>query len=75
MGELETDEHLTQFNSSGRAGRRNAVPEIDISEVDPEAVQLAEKFGQLDPSDQPSSSKQNHPQKDPPTNEVPKEDA
>ncbi|CAJ0954147.1 unnamed protein product, partial [Mesorhabditis belari] len=60
MGELESgaDERMHQFSSSGRSGRRNALPEIDVSEVDPGAQKLAERFSQLDATDAPSTSKQ-----------------
>lgn len=40
-------EQLQQFMASGRSGRRNAMPEIDIQCVDPGAQKLAEKLAEL----------------------------
>ncbi|VDO58292.1 unnamed protein product [Onchocerca flexuosa] len=37
------EEQMESFMKSGRSGRRNAVPEVDIQGVDPDAAKLAER--------------------------------
>ncbi|CAJ0610137.1 unnamed protein product [Cylicocyclus nassatus] len=50
MGELETErDALEHFVASGRAGRRNALPEIEfqVETNDPGAAKLAERLSDL----------------------------
>ncbi|VDM64196.1 unnamed protein product [Angiostrongylus costaricensis] len=50
MGELETEsDALEHFVASGRAGRRNALPEIEfqMETNDPGAAKLAERLSDL----------------------------
>uniref|UniRef100_A0A915PRI7 Uncharacterized protein n=1 Tax=Setaria digitata TaxID=48799 RepID=A0A915PRI7_9BILA len=41
------DDQMKSFVSSGRTGRRNAVPEVDIQEIDPEATKLADRLSSM----------------------------
>uniref|UniRef100_A0A8R1HK36 Uncharacterized protein n=1 Tax=Caenorhabditis japonica TaxID=281687 RepID=A0A8R1HK36_CAEJA len=65
MGELEiTERELECFASSARAGRRNALPEIEVEINDPEATKLADRISdmtahcdsQVDPQNKPGPS-------------------
>ncbi|KJH41525.1 hypothetical protein DICVIV_12497 [Dictyocaulus viviparus] len=48
MGELESEsDALEHFVASGRAGRRNALPEIEMETNDPGAVKLADRLSDL----------------------------
>ncbi|VDO39965.1 unnamed protein product [Haemonchus placei] len=48
MGELEAEsDTLEHFVASGRAGRRDAVPQIDLEVNDPGAAKLAERLSDL----------------------------
>ncbi|WKX89261.1 hypothetical protein Q1695_008704 [Nippostrongylus brasiliensis] len=48
MGELESGiDALEHFVASGRAGRRNALPEIEVKVDDPSAAKLAERLSDL----------------------------
>uniref|UniRef100_A0AC34QLF9 Uncharacterized protein n=1 Tax=Panagrolaimus sp. JU765 TaxID=591449 RepID=A0AC34QLF9_9BILA len=52
MGETDTlnTEHLEQFVRSGRNGRRNAMHDLGVHELDIGAHKLAEQFAQLEAS-------------------------
>ncbi|VDK72140.1 unnamed protein product [Litomosoides sigmodontis] len=41
------DDQMTRFVNSGRSGRRNAVPEVDAQELDPDATKLAERLSSM----------------------------
>uniref|UniRef100_A0A8R1TSX8 cAMP-dependent protein kinase inhibitor n=2 Tax=Onchocerca TaxID=6281 RepID=A0A8R1TSX8_ONCVO len=41
------EEQMQNFMNSGRSGRRNAIPEVDIQEVDPDAAKLAERLSSM----------------------------
>ncbi|VDM36870.1 unnamed protein product [Toxocara canis] len=52
MGELETkgqedDQLSSEFAASGRTGRRNAVPDVDVQGIDPDAIKLAERLSNI----------------------------
>ncbi|KAK6057792.1 putative cAMP-dependent protein kinase inhibitor [Cooperia oncophora] len=48
MGELEAEsDTLEHFVASGRAGRRDALPQIDLEINDPGAAKLAERLSDL----------------------------
>lgn len=46
-GSIIDDDQMTSFVNSGRSGRRNAVPEVDAQEVDPDATKLAERLSSM----------------------------
>ncbi|EGT40462.1 hypothetical protein CAEBREN_19506 [Caenorhabditis brenneri] len=48
MGELEVPEReLEYFATSARAGRRNALPEIEVQINDPDASKLADRMSDM----------------------------
>ncbi|CAI4228602.1 unnamed protein product [Auanema sp. JU1783] len=48
MGELESEQDTLQhFTASGRAGRRNALPVIEVEINDPGALKLAERLSDM----------------------------
>uniref|UniRef100_A0A9J2PLY3 Uncharacterized protein n=1 Tax=Ascaris lumbricoides TaxID=6252 RepID=A0A9J2PLY3_ASCLU len=57
MGELETkgqedDKLSSEFAASGRTGRRNAVPDVDVQGIDPDAIKLAERISHINTTDE-----------------------
>uniref|UniRef100_A0A915BRB2 Uncharacterized protein n=1 Tax=Parascaris univalens TaxID=6257 RepID=A0A915BRB2_PARUN len=57
MGELETkgqedDKLSSEFAASGRTGRRNAVPDVDVQGIDPDAIKLAERISHINTSEE-----------------------
>jgi hypothetical protein len=48
MGEMDTIQFAESFVNSGRSGRRNAMPDLGVDNVDIGAHKLAEAFSQLD---------------------------
>lgn len=56
-GSYENGDRLQEFLSTGRAGRRNALPEFIGRHTQPGLVDLAERFKELSTdTDQPSGS-------------------
>ena len=58
MGETEAlhGDHLQQFVQSTRSGRRNAMPDLGVDDVDIGAHKLAEQFSQLEASSSKTGS-------------------
>jgi len=58
MGETEAlqVDHLQQFSQSTRSGRRNAMPDLGVDDVDIGAHKLAEQFSQLEASSSKTGS-------------------
>uniref|UniRef100_A0A1I7TRV5 Transcriptional regulator n=1 Tax=Caenorhabditis tropicalis TaxID=1561998 RepID=A0A1I7TRV5_9PELO len=62
MGELEVPEReLEYFATSARAGRRNALPEIEVEIDDPEAAKLAERISDMTAHCDATADSQNQP--------------
>ncbi|KAL3990231.1 cAMP-dependent protein kinase inhibitor family protein [Acanthocheilonema viteae] len=41
------DDQMKNFVNSGRSGRRNAVPEVNVQGIDPDATKLAERLSSM----------------------------
>ncbi|CAI79200.1 NET domain-containing protein [Caenorhabditis elegans] len=67
MGELEVPEReLEYFATSARAGRRNALPEIEVEINDPDAAKLAERMSDMKAHCDQTAESQNQPGPSPP---------
>lgn len=51
-GSTVEDDQMKNFVNSGRSGRRNAVPEVDTQQIDPDAVKLAERLSSMNTTGQ-----------------------
>ncbi|PIC20656.1 hypothetical protein B9Z55_025775 [Caenorhabditis nigoni] len=62
MGELEVPEReLEYFATSARAGRRNALPEIEVEINDQDAAKLAERMSDMTAHCEETADNQNQP--------------
>ena len=56
MGEMDTMQFAEQFVQSSRTGRRNAMPDLGVENVDIGAHKLAEAFSHLEAGDEAGPS-------------------
>ncbi|CAB3410168.1 unnamed protein product [Caenorhabditis bovis] len=62
MGELEaTEKDLEFFSASARAGRRNALPQLEIEISDPDGAKLAERLSDMSANCETEQQKTNTP--------------